>query len=233
MPTRQQIDTKAVLILAVLFIAVWVGWDTPLVYPIKIFVVFLHELGHALAALLTGGQVVSIQIFPDEGGLTTTRGGWPLVILSAGYVGGLFFGGVLLYLSSRIRTRWLLVALGVLLAVSTLLFLRNVFAILYGLLASAALFFCAYRFSPEVNFYVIRFIAVASCLYALLDMRSDLFTSAPATAGIVNDAVALSQLTGIPALVWSVLWLVISLIAVGYFFMASIRRGSGKKSDKP
>jgi hypothetical protein len=73
MATRQQIDVRAVLILAVLFIAVWVGWDTPLVYPIKIFVVFLHELGHALAALLTGGQVVSIQIFPDESGLTTTR----------------------------------------------------------------------------------------------------------------------------------------------------------------
>jgi len=234
MATRQQIDIKAVLILAVLFIAVWVGWDTPFVYPIKIFVVFLHELGHALAALLTGGQVVSIQIFPDEGGLTTTRGGWPLVILSAGYVGSLLLGGALLYLSSRrTRTHWLLIMLGALLALSTLLFLRNVFAVLYGLLAAAALFFSAYRFSPDVNFYVIRFIAVASCLYALLDMRSDLFASAPAAAGVVNDAVALSQLTGIPALVWSVLWLVISLIAVGYFFMASIRRGPGKRSDKP
>jgi hypothetical protein len=234
MATRQQIDVRAVLILAALFIAVWIGWDTPLVYPIKIFVVFLHELGHALAALLTGGQVVSIQIFPDEGGLTATRGGWPLVILSAGYVGSLLLGGVLLYLSSRrIRTRWLLVALGALLALSTVLFLRNVFAILYGLLAAAALFFCAYRFAPEVNLYVIRFIAVASCLYALLDMRSDLFTSTPAAAGVVTDAVALSQLTGIPALVWSVLWLVISLIAAGYFFMASIRRGPQKRSDKP
>ena len=221
------------MILAALFVAVWVGWDTPLVYPIKIFVVFLHELGHALAALLTGGQVVSIQIFPDEGGLTTTRGGWPLVILSAGYVGSLLLGGVLLYLSSRIRTRWLLIVLGALLALSTLLFLRNVFAVLYGLLAAAALFFSAYRLPPEVNFYVIRFIAVASCLYALLDMRSDLFTSTPAAASVVNDAVALSQLTGIPALVWSVLWLVISLIAVGYFFMASIRRGPQKRSDKP
>ncbi len=85
---------------------------------------------------------------------------------------------------------------------------------------------------PQVNLCVIRFIAVASCLYALLDLRSDLFTSTPAAMGIVNDAVALSQVTGIPALVWSVLWLVISLIAVGYFFLASIRRGPQKRSDK-
>src|SRR5512135_2171103 len=121
MATRQQIDIKAVLILALLFIAVWLLWDTPIVYPIKIFVVFLHELGHALAALLTGGQVISIQIFPDEGGLTTTRGGWPFVILSSGYVGSLLFGGVLLYLSNRRTwTRRLLIVLGMLLALSTL-----------------------------------------------------------------------------------------------------------------
>ena len=43
--SRSQIDVKAGLILAAMFIAVWVLWDTPIVYPIKIFVVSLHELG--------------------------------------------------------------------------------------------------------------------------------------------------------------------------------------------
>ena len=56
-----RIDFKALLILAVLFAATWLLWDTPLMYPIKIFVVMLHELGHALAAPLTGGQVVGIR----------------------------------------------------------------------------------------------------------------------------------------------------------------------------
>jgi hypothetical protein len=218
-------ELKAVLILGVLFIAVWLLWDTPIVYPIRIFVVFLHELGHAAAAWLTGGQVISIQIFPDEGGLTTTRGGWPFVILSAGYVGGLLFGGVLLYLSSyRAWTRRLLIGLGALLALGTLLFFRNIFAVVYGLVAAAALFFSAYRLPIHVNFYVLRFIAVASCLYALLDIRSDLFTASPTGSGVVTDAVALSQLTGIPAIVWSALWLVVSLVALGYFLKASIRR---------
>ena len=81
------IDLKAAFGLAALFVATWLLWDTPLVYPIKIFVVMLHELGHALAALITGGQVVGIQIYPEQGGVTFTRGGWPFVILSAGYVG--------------------------------------------------------------------------------------------------------------------------------------------------
>lgn len=225
--SRSKSELKALLILSVLFVAVWLLWDTPIVYPIKIFVVFLHELGHALAALLTGGQVISIQIFPDEGGLTTTRGGWPFVILSAGYVGSLLFGGVLLYLSSRcIWTRRLLIVLGALLALSTLLFFRNFFAAVYGLVVAVALFFSAYRLPADVNFYLLRFIAVASCLYALLDIRSDLFTPAPAGSSVVTDAVALSQLTAIPAIVWSVLWLMISLLALGYLLKASLRRAA-------
>jgi len=224
MASQPRIDVKAGLILAVMFIAVWILWDTPIVYPVKIFVVCLHELGHALAALLTGGQVVSIQIFPDEGGLTTTRGGWPLIILSAGYVGSLLAGGVLLYLSSqRHWGRRLMLALAVLLVLSTLLFFRNGFAVLYGLFIAAAMFLSAYRLPVQVNFYIVRFIAVASCLYAILDIRSDLFSGIPARVGAVNDAVALSQLTGLPAIFWAVLWMAVSLIMLAFFLNSSLR----------
>jgi hypothetical protein len=234
MTLQSRLDVKAGLILAALFVAVWILWDTPVVYPLKIFVVWLHELGHALAALLTGGQVVSIQLFPEEGGLTTTRGGWPFVILSAGYLGSMFFGGLLLYLSSR--RHWgqgLMAALAVLLALSTLLFFRNVFAVLYGLLAAAAMFFSAYRLPVTVNFYIVRFIAVASCLYAVLDIRSDLFTAAPAGSGIVNDAVALSRLTGIPAIVWAVLWMGVALLVLIFFLKGSIRLRDRWKIREP
>jgi hypothetical protein len=221
--SQRSLDTKAVLILSALFVAVWVLWDTPVVYPIKIFVVWLHELGHALAALLTGGQVIGIQIFPEEGGVTTTRGGWSFVILSAGYLGSLFFGALLLYLSSRRRWgRGLMIVLAVLLIVSTLLFFRNVFAVAYGLVGAAVLFFCAYRLPLEANFVIVRFIAVASCLYAVLDIRSDLFTAAP-VGQAVNDAVALARLTGLPAIVWAVLWMIVSLVVLAFFLRSSLR----------
>ncbi len=32
--------------------ALWFLWDTRIVYPLKIFVVFLHELSHGIAAIL-------------------------------------------------------------------------------------------------------------------------------------------------------------------------------------
>jgi len=173
---------------------------------------------------LTGGQVVSIQIFPEEGGLTTTRGGWPFVILSAGYLGSMLAGGVLLYLSSyRRRGRALMIMLAGLIALSTLLFFRNFFGVIYGLLAAAAMLFSAYRLPTTVNFYILRFIAIASCLYAVLDIRSDLFTLAPTGSGIVNDAVTLNRFTGIPSIIWAVLWMIISLVMLVFFLNRSAR----------
>lgn len=224
MSAQSRIDFKAVIILAAMFVAVWLLWNTPFVYPIKIFVVCLHELGHAVAALVTGGQVVSIQIFPEEGGLTTTRGGWPFVILSAGYLGSMLAGGVLLFLSSHRRWgRGLMIMLAGLIALSTLLFFRNFFGVIYGIVVAAAMFFSAYRLPNMVNFHIVRFIAIASCLYALLDIRSDLFTSALAGSGLVNDAAALSRLTGIPSLVWAGLWLIISLVMLVFFLGRAAR----------
>jgi hypothetical protein len=133
-------------------------------------------------------------------------------------------GGVLLYFSRHPRRgRGLMVALAVLIAMSTLLFFRNFFGAIYGLLAAAAMFFSAQRLPAAVNYTIVRFIAITSCLYAVLDIRSDLFTLAPAGSGFVNDAVALSRLTGLPAIIWAILWLVVSLLVLGFLLKSSLR----------
>ncbi|MEQ9673608.1 MAG: M50 family metallopeptidase, partial [Roseovarius indicus] len=62
-------------------------WQTPVVMPLKLLVVFLHELSHAVATVLTGGSVVGMSLDPMQGGSVTARGGWRFVILSAGYLG--------------------------------------------------------------------------------------------------------------------------------------------------
>ena len=44
--------------------------------------------------MLTGGRIVAIGLSFDEGGVCQTRGGWPFVILNAGYLGSLFWGAL-------------------------------------------------------------------------------------------------------------------------------------------
>ena len=87
---------KPILTFAAIAVVLALFWEHPLVWPLTIMVVLFHELGHALMAWLTGGEVVSIGLSPDQGGVTYTRGGWRVAILNAGYLGSLTFGGLLL-----------------------------------------------------------------------------------------------------------------------------------------
>jgi hypothetical protein len=70
-------------------------------YPFLIFSTFIHETGHAIAALFTGGTVESLIVRMDGSGVTYTRGGLRFVISTAGYIGTAIFGGLLLVLSRK------------------------------------------------------------------------------------------------------------------------------------
>ena len=66
-----------------------------ILYPINLLVTILHELGHGLGAILTGGYVDAVQINPDGSGWTRTGGGWVSVILMGGYLGSAIFGNLI------------------------------------------------------------------------------------------------------------------------------------------
>ena len=74
-------------------------WDSPYLVPLKVLVVFLHEVSHALGAIITGGTVESIELFWDESGNTITKGGSFIIIAISGYIGSIFWGASMLYSS--------------------------------------------------------------------------------------------------------------------------------------
>ena len=76
-------------------------WDTYLVYPLKLLVVFLHESSHGLMAILTGGTVLHVEVSPDEAGVCKTQGGSRFLTLSAGYLGSMLWAGLTLNLATH------------------------------------------------------------------------------------------------------------------------------------
>ena len=94
---------KRYIALLLIFIAIGFLWNTLFVYPLKIFVVFMHEVSHGLAAIATGGRILEIQINPQQGGHALTQGGSRFWTLTAGYLGSLLWGGVILLLAARTR----------------------------------------------------------------------------------------------------------------------------------
>ena len=65
----KQLDWRTVGLLAAMFVVAGIFWDTIFIYPIKLFVVALHEFSHGVAAILTGGSIVRIEIDYRIGGL--------------------------------------------------------------------------------------------------------------------------------------------------------------------
>jgi hypothetical protein len=190
-------------------------WNTPIAYPFRVFVVFLHEISHGLAAVITGGRIVSIGLSPDEGGVCVTQGGWRFVILSAGYLGSLLWGALFLLLAARRRQAPGVVALiGLFTLVATLVYVRTAFGFFYGLAAAGVLLVVAGKL-PEAAEGLLAAIGVMSALYAVWDIASDvLLRSHPA-----SDASALAALTGIPGVIWGLLW-----IAASLWVMAAVLR---------
>jgi len=226
-------DWRTFSLLGAIYLVVAYLWHTQWVYPLKLIVVFLHEISHGIAALATGGRIVEIQLHQAEAGHCVTAGGNAALIYSAGYLGSLLFGVLLLLLSTRTRAeRGISVGLGVILGGVAAAFVpwgANAFGKLFGILTGALL--VALGALPRIwPATVLRVVAVTSCLYAILDIKSDVLDR----PGLDSDAVRLAQVTNISAQAWGALWIAVSLVVTfgaGWIAVRRRRTGNGVDSE--
>ncbi len=210
--------------LILLSFVVFALWATPLVLPIKFLIVFLHELSHALAGLLTGGEVIEIGLSAHEGGHTFIRGGASFVILTAGYLGSLLFGVGLLLAALKTRwDHWVLAGLGTVTLIATLIYMRDPFPVTFGLAAGGVMLAMARFLQSEWNDLALRLIGLTSMIYVPFDVISDTLVN----ASQLSDARMLAQEFGGTTAIWGGLWLVLSLIVIGL----CLRYGLGTNSN--
>jgi hypothetical protein len=204
------------------FVALWYLWYTPVVYPLKIFVVLLHETSHALALVATGGSVDRIVLDPAQGGATYGRGGMAFITLSAGYLGSLALGALLVVgaQSRRIRSGTLLTLVGAIVLILTAVYIRNVFGFVFGLAFGASLLWTGRRAPGVWSTRLLMALGFTSCLYAVLDIKSDILDR----PHLRSDAAMLAEMTGVPTLAWGALWIGLAVLACALLLRWSWRR---------
>jgi len=224
-------QAMTLLLAAVISIALWfIPYAEILSYPFRIFVTFIHEGGHAIAALLTGNSVQSLSVAMNGSGETyTTQGGWfsQMFVSSAGYIGAMTFGALLLVLIRRaVAARLVLLgSAGIVLALTVIfgvvkplfagawLSLSGLpFTLFAGVLLTAGLFAVARFASARVATFVVSLLAVQCVLNALLDLKTVFFLSSPFAATVPTDAVNMANTTGVPAIFWAGLWIAFSVL---------------------
>ena len=203
-----------------------VFWHSPLLWPLKVLVVMIHETGHAVATLLVGGSVDRVVISANESGHCLSR--IPLskfgqiAVYSAGYVGSALAASVLLLATLRFRLRRpILVAAAIWLVVMAVLYGGSLFTVIFCVGTALALAAAA-RWLPSTGVEILNLFLAGFCaLYALVDLRLDLWSSEVRAR---SDAALLAELTWIPALVWAAIWTVLSVALVGTALRLSIIR---------
>jgi len=233
-------QAKALLAAAALSLALWfIPYAWVLTYPFQLFVTFIHEGGHALAAVLTGNSVRSLSVALDTSGLTETltpaEGGFfsKMLISSAGYLGAIAFGALLLWLVRlRVKARAVLVGSAAVIAGLTAVFgflvpLTNLslgsispFTVVSGALITAGLLASAKFLGPAARNFLVSFLAVQCSLDALFNLRDLLYLSVATDAH--TDAGNMAALTGIPSILWALFWIAVSLVILSLVLRAYV-----------
>jgi hypothetical protein len=248
-------QAKTLLIVAAASIALWfIPFAEILSYPFRIFVTFIHEGGHAIAALLTGNSVASLSISMNASGETyTTQGGTlsQMFVSSAGYLGAMSFGSLLLVLIRRaVAARFILYgSAGIIFFLTTVFgFVKPImsasfgsltgipFTLFAGLTLSFALFLLGKFTSTRVAMLVVSAIAIQCVLNALLDLKTVFFLSSPFAPSVPNDAVNMAHATGVPAIIWAILWIALAfgmLILALRFYVSARDRAFDAQNELP
>lgn len=208
-------DQSILLLAGLASLVVWLfPFFRPFLLPLVYYNTHIHELCHALAAVVTGGDVERILVYANGNGVTSVFGGSPWLLASSGYVGSAIVGGMLIA-GSRTekgarRTLW--TAAGFLLF-SLLFFVRGeTIGVVSAISWIAVLFGLGHWLKQDKVIFAAQFLGIQQCITSahafLVLLQLTAFTDQH------NDAKLLEDATRIPALVSSVSWLVISAAIV-------------------
>ena len=204
-----------------------VFWDTPFIKPFKFFLVLVHEVNHAAAAILTGGEVIEIRTNWDESGHTLAQGGIYPLISAAGYVGSALLGALLIYtgLYPQVQRFVLLGIGGVCLGMTMAYTPLGGLDFLLGIGGGFALCAMAIK-SQRLARIGSVWMGVMLCLYSLHEFQTDLWFYTELT-----DAGLLSAYWGVDPQQWpylayliALIWVLVSLSCMYRAMLALIRK---------
>ncbi|MGD2071623.1 MAG: M50 family metallopeptidase, partial [Gemmatimonadota bacterium] len=127
----------------------------------------------------------------------------------AGYLGSLLWGVLLVMLAHarRISPSWILGGVGGVVVALTVVYVRSLFGVGFGILFGGVLMVGGRLLPALWASRTLLVLGLTSCLYAILDIKSDVLER----SHLPSDAAMLAEVTGVPTVVWGVLWIVVAV----------------------
>lgn len=163
------------LYIAYVLVAV-ITWNTLIAKPLRLIAVFIHEWSHAFVCWLTCGSVRKIEVYSNEGGVTTFVGGCRSLIIPAGYVGCGFCAMIFVILSGgRVTATFACISFTLSLIVALCYSPNKVLVCLcftYAIVNILVLLVEYFIFTPILQFLILWY-GVSVGIFAIADIHDD------------------------------------------------------------
>lgn len=207
--------------------------------PLLLFSTFAHEMGHGIAAEITGGDFIRFVMHADGSGaastMTPTSAFARAFVSLGGLIGPAMLASILFVVTSKPRAaKWALMALGAACLLSVALVVRNTFGVAF-VSAFGAVFLAIGYFAPlRVSHFTMVFVAVQLAL-SVFSRGDYLFTRDAQTATGVHpsDVSQIQNALFLPYWFWGALIAVLSVVilAVGIRFYLKAVTDPGKPAS--
>lgn len=215
-----------------------VPFGTLVLYPFTLLATWVHETGHGLGALATGGHFERLQIFWDASGLATTREapGWPVAITClSGMLAPPLVGALLLaFTRGPRRARLALFALAGALLVTLALWVRSPAGLVVMPLVAALIAVAAWGWSDGRRLVLAQFIAVTLALDTLGRMLSYALSSTAMVGGHEqqSDVACAAAAVGGHHLLWGLAVCATALLLLALGLWLAFRPGRSDRSPR-
>lgn len=231
---KEQINhrRRALFIAMAAMVVTYFMWNIPqldmVMYPLRLFVTYVHETSHAIMTLLTGGRIQEFVVSADGSGHVVSMGGTRWLVAPAGYIGAALFGSTLFYVINRLPRYANNIAyiLGGAMVFFTLAFILpssiQPLALTIGIGFGVILLAVASKLPQTLTLLVLNVLAIITALNAVFDVF--ILMRYIGAGSEANDAVNFSRAVApfIPSSFIALTWAGIALLlfAIAFYYGA-------------
>lgn len=231
-----QVHRQRIGLLIGIAVASVILWQTTigslLLYPFTILTTWFHEMGHGLAAMLTGASFERLLIFPDGSGVAQSMRPADASALTGALIAasgplGPAIAGSLLIMASRTdkATRAALTVVGITLIISTVIWVRTLTGWLVLPALGIAILALAWRGTAGQQRFAIQFLGVQACI-SVWQQFGYLFSSGGSVGGELrrSDTSAIADALLLPYWFWGAAISAVIVALLWWSFAVAFRR---------
>jgi hypothetical protein len=189
--------------------------------PFTWITTFFHEVSHGLAAMFTGGSVDKIHLHLNGSGLCVTQGGNRFLVPFLGYIGAVLWGMLIFSMAESLNhknTNIVAMLLAALVGVIALLWGRDILT--WIILAVLLILFISIVKLQETR--IVKLFLKFIGIFVLLD-------AIKAPLDLIDgrhygDGARLSDLTGVPELLFVLVWLVFGFFGACFLWKVNKKK---------